>query len=158
MVADRYVAEVAVRKATRTLADNQKEVANLKAFFDDPPAPLERIQPVDVRQYMTWRTKRDTAYVRANREKAPLSHIWNFTRDKDYTALPNPCAGIRGFKEVGRDAYVEDDQFAAIWEAADACLRDAMARLPDRPAPHRRPFDLGNGCARGGAEQPAGQD
>lgn len=104
MVADRYLAEVAVRKASRTLADNQNEVANLKAFFDDPPAPLERIQAVDVRHYMTWRTKGDTAYLRANRENALLSHIWNFARDKGYTALPNPCAGIKGFKEVGRDA------------------------------------------------------
>lgn len=72
MVADRYMAEVAVRKASRTLADNQKEIAKLKEFFDDPPAPLEGIQPVDVRQYMTWRTKAGTAYVRANREKALL--------------------------------------------------------------------------------------
>ena len=82
MVADRYMAEVAVRKASRTLSDNQKEIAKLKEFFDDPPAPLEGIQPVDVRQYMTWRTKAGTAYVRANREKALLSHIWNFARDK----------------------------------------------------------------------------
>lgn len=126
MVADRYMAEVAVRKASRTLSDNQKEIAKLKEFFNDPPAPLEGIQPVDVRQYMTWRTKAGTAYVRANREKALLSHIWNFARDKGYTALPNPCAGIKGFKETGRDAYVEDDQFAAICHAADACLRNAM--------------------------------
>jgi len=101
-------------------------VANLKAFFDDPPAQLESIQPGGVRQYMTWRTKASAAYVRANREKALPSHIWNFARDTGYTAVPNPCAGIKGFREVGRDAYVEDDKFAAIWESADACLRDAM--------------------------------
>lgn len=122
-VADRYMAEVAPLKAARTHADNRREVANLKAFFNDPPAPLEAIQPVNVRQYLTWR---QAAPVRANREKALLSAIWNFARDKGYTALPNPCAGIKGYRETGRDVYVEDEQFDAIWEKADACLRDAM--------------------------------
>lgn len=125
-VADRYMADVAARKASRTLADNMREVAKLKEFFNDPPAPLDGIEPVHVRQYMTWRTKDGTGYVRANREKALLSHIWNYARDKGYTKLPNPCAGIKGFKEEGRDAYVEDDQFDLIWDAADECLRDAM--------------------------------
>lgn len=122
-VADRYMAEVAPAKAPRTFADNQREVVNLKAFFNDPPAPLEAIQPVNVRQYLTWRSK---APVRANREKALLSAIWNFARAKGYTAQPNPCAGIKGNRESGRDVYVEDDQFKAIWQQADACLRDAM--------------------------------
>lgn len=122
-VADRYMAEVAPAKAPRTFADNRREVVNLKTFFGDPPAPLDAIQPVNVRQYLTWRSK---APVRANREKALLSSIWNFARAKGYTALPNPCAGINGYSETGRDVYVEDDQFRAIWQHADACLRDAM--------------------------------
>lgn len=125
-VADRYMIEVATKKADRTLADNQKELANLLEFFNDPPAPLEAIEPVAVRQYMTWRTRASTGYTRANREKALLSHIWNFARDKGYTALPNPCAGIKGFKEVARDAYLEDAEYLRIWSEADACLRDAM--------------------------------
>lgn len=125
-VAERYMVEVASRKALRTLSDNRKEVAKLLEFFDDPPAPLEAIKPVNVRQYLTWRTAGGRAFVRANREKALLSHIWNFARDRGYTALPNPCQGIKGFKESGRDVYIEDDQFAAILEHADVCLRDAI--------------------------------
>ncbi|KRG47391.1 integrase [Stenotrophomonas panacihumi] len=125
-VCDRYMADVASRKASRTFADNQREVAKLREFFCDPPAPLEAIQPVSVRQYMTWRTKGGTGHVRANREKALLSHIWNFARDRGYTALPNPCAGIKGFKETGRDVYIDDSQYEAVWEQADICLRDAM--------------------------------
>lgn len=121
-VADRYIAEVSPHKAARTFADNQREVRWLLRFFDDPPAPLEAIQPVHVRQYLDWRA----AKVRANRERALLSAIWNYARDKGYTALPNPCAGIKGNRERGRDAYIEDDQFEAIWQAADECLRDAM--------------------------------
>jgi len=125
-VCDRYMAEVASRKAARTFADNQKEEKKLRQFFDDPPAALDAIKPVHVRQYMTWRTKRGTAHVRANREKALLSHIWNFARDRGYTSLPNPCAGIKGFRETGRDVYIEDEQYQAVWDAADVCLRDAM--------------------------------
>ena len=122
-VAMEYLRTVVPTKATRTQADNRREMVKLLEFFDDPPAPLEAIQPVNVRQYMTWR---ESAPVRANREKALLSHIWNFARDRGYTALPNPCAGIKGYRERGRDTYIEDAQYAAIWRAADACLRDAM--------------------------------
>jgi len=136
-VSERYMVEVAVHKAPRTLRDNRKERAKLLEFFDDPPGPFEAIEPVNVRQYMTWRTKSGTGHVRANREKALLSHIWNFARDKGYTALPNPCAGIKGFKEDGRDVYIEDDQFQAVWKHADQAVRDAMDLaylLGQRPA------------------------
>jgi integrase len=33
---------------------------------------------------------------------------------------------VKGFKETGRDVYVEDDAFKAVWTAADIPLRDAM--------------------------------
>jgi len=125
-VCDRYMAEIAIHKARRTLAANRSEIKNLKAFFNDPPAPLDAIQPVNIRQYLTWRTRAGSAHVSANREKALLSHIWNFARNRGYTALPNPCAGIKGHREKGRDVYVEDDQYRALWNAADACLREAM--------------------------------
>lgn len=126
MVSDSYRREVMITKAARTQEDNRRELLKLLAFFDDPPCPLEAITPVRVRQYLTWRTSGGTGMVRANREKALLSHIWNFARDKGYTALPNPCAGIKGFKETGRDAYIEDDQYQAIRAAADTVVQDAM--------------------------------
>lgn len=53
------------------------------------------------------------------------------------TKSPNPCAGIKGFKETGRDTYVDDATYAAMWNAAEEALRDAMdlAYLPgQRPA------------------------
>ncbi len=87
---------------------------------------------------------RKDAPVRANREKALLSHIWNYARTVGYTDLPNPCAGIKGNREAGRDQYIEDAQFEAIWERADVCLRDAMeladllARIRDAQARLRK--------------------
>lgn len=124
-VVEQYLDRMLAAKAVRTQADNRREAKKLLAFFDDPPAPLEAIKPVNVEQYLAWRAGQG-AKIRANREKALLSAIWNFARSAGYTALGNPCAGIKGHKERGRDAYVEDVDYAAIWEAADVCLRDAM--------------------------------
>ncbi len=123
LVAERYLREVIPTKASRTQRDNVIELANLLKFFDVPPAPLEQIQPMHIRQYLDWRQE---AKVRANREKALFSHIWNKAREWGYTAWPNPCQGIKGFKEKGRDVYVEDSTYKAVWEVADEPTRDAM--------------------------------
>lgn len=122
-VADRYLVEVVPTKSPATQKDNLRELKNLLTFFDDPPAPLEAIQPQHVRQYLRWRS---SAPVRANREKALLSAIWNFAREMGYTALANPCAGVKGNKEKGRDVYIEDAVYLAVYEKADLGLRDAM--------------------------------
>ena len=123
--AEKYTAQIIPTKAPRTQADNLKELANLLKFFDNPPAPLDAIEPQHVRQYLDWRS--GTAKVRANREKALLSHIWNFSRQIGLTNLPNPCAGVRGFTETGRkDVYIEDNVFAAVYACASQSLKDAL--------------------------------
>lgn len=123
-VADRYLREIIPTKATRTQADNLKELGWLHKFFGTPSAPLESIRPEHIREYLDWRGV--TAKVRANREKALFSHIWNMARAWGVTALPNPCAGIKGFSEKGRDIYIEDNILDAVWQAADVPLRDAL--------------------------------
>lgn len=137
-VAEKYRVEMIPTKAAATQRDNLREMGKLLAFFDDPPAMLEQIEPQHVRQYLRWRK---AAPIRANREKALLSAVWNWARDQGYTALANPCAGIKGNKEEGRDVYVEEEAYRAVWEAADAPLRDALdlAYLTgQRPADVRR--------------------
>lgn len=121
-VADQYRARVIPTKAPRTQKDNALELAKLIEFFDDPPGPFEAITPQTVKQYMRWREPRT---VRATREKALLSHIWNWARETGYTALANPCAGIRGVG-AGRDVYVEDATFDAVYAKAGQPVRDAM--------------------------------
>lgn len=123
-VAERYRAIVIPTKAPRTQADNAKELKQLLKYFDDPPCPLEAIEPRHVKQFLTWRSQ--AAKIRANREKALLSHIWNWAREQGYTALTNPCAGVKGNRETGRDVYIEDEMFQAVWRVADSSLRDAM--------------------------------
>ncbi|RMU70947.1 Phage integrase:Phage integrase, N-terminal SAM-like protein [Pseudomonas syringae pv. apii] len=123
-VAEKYMAEVVPTKSPATQKDNARELKQLLKFFDDPPAPLEAIEPQHVVQYLRQRGK--TPPVRANREKALLSAIWNFARSAGYTALANPCAGVKGHKDVGRDHYIEDEMFALVYGHAEQPLRDAM--------------------------------
>jgi integrase len=125
--ADRYMRDVIPTKRPRTQKDNLAELAKLLRFFDHPPAPLAKIKPLHVGQYMDWRTKHGTvALVRANREKALLSHIWNKARRWGYVDAANPCKGVEGNTEKGRKVYVEDDVYGAVWTVADAPLRDAL--------------------------------
>lgn len=149
-VAERYMREVLPTKGKTTQDDNLRELPVLYEFFDKPPIALEKIDPVHVRQYLDWRVRMtiakameankkrvldgkpplavppDLGHVRANREKALLSHIWNFARSKGLTSKANPCAGIKGHKEDGRDVYVEDDVYQLVHNAAESPLKDAL--------------------------------
>jgi len=122
-VAERYMREVLPTKAPRTQRDNLHEIEWLYKFFDNPPAPIEKITPLHIRQYLDWRKQ---SPVRANREKALFSHVYNKAREWGYTTTSNPCQGVKGFREVARDVYVEDWIYTAVWEAADWPTRDAM--------------------------------
>lgn len=148
--AEGYVRDVLPKKEPATQKLNLREMANLLDFFGDARESIESIKPIMVRQYLDWRAKqvRDEkmsanaarlkagrkqvemtgteGHVPANREKALLSHIWNYARETGLTSLANPCAGIKGFKEAGRDAYIDDAIYAAVWEVAEPGLRDAM--------------------------------
>jgi integrase len=148
--ADTYLRKVLPSKAARTQTENLHELESLLKFFNTPPAPLENIQPIHIRQYMDWRIEQTKqrlqaqnvqrakdkkelipitgkeGQVRANREKALFSHIWNKAREWGLTDRANPCAGIKGYSEPGRDIYVEDEVLDAVWRAADQALRDAL--------------------------------
>jgi len=113
-------------------------------FFNDPPGPpgpLEAIEPKHVVQYLRYRSK--TAKVRANREKALLNAIWNFARQSGYTSLANPCAGIKGNKETGRDTYVEDEMFADVSDRYDRQETNAVMLDYRRRTPRANPAHLG---------------
>lgn len=59
-------------KAPRTQKDNLVEAEYLLRFFGDPPAPLDSIEPMHIRQYMRWRcgvAKKDLEAKNAERRK-----------------------------------------------------------------------------------------
>ena len=122
VIAERYRRDVLRLKALRTQKDYRKELDRLVKVFGG--LTIDEITPQDVREYMDIRGVK--APVRANREKAMLSTLFNHAREWGYTTAANPCAGVRGFKETGRDRYVEDDEYRAVWRKASAPIRDAM--------------------------------
>ena len=122
VIAERYRREVLKQKAQRTQRDYREALERLVIVFGH--VPIDAIAPQDVREYMNRRG--DKAKVRANREKAMLSTLYNHAREWGYTTAANPCAGVKGFKEAGRDRYVEDAEYLTVWQAASAPIQDAM--------------------------------
>lgn len=122
VVARRYVREIFPTKAIATRRDNGMELANLLKVFAH--MPIDAIAPMHIREYMDIRGK--VAKVRANREKALFSHIFNKAREWGFTALQNPCQGVKGFKETGRSRYVTDSEFDLVKAHAHFTVTDAM--------------------------------
>ncbi|MFN7219456.1 MAG: tyrosine-type recombinase/integrase [Burkholderiales bacterium] len=52
--------------------------------------------------------------------------MFNKAREWGWTKLANPCAGIRGAKELGRDIYIEDEALDLISKCADKPTRNAI--------------------------------
>lgn len=121
---DKYLLEVFPLKKSGTQKDYTKSIKNLLAFFMNPPAPLDAIDPVHVRQFLDWRGK--SATTRANRERALLSLLWNCARQWGYTDRANPCTGIKGFAEEGRHIYILDAVYDAVYDAACQPVKDAL--------------------------------
>lgn len=134
-VAEAYLASPAFKRlAPRTQRDIQGSgkpkpdgtyggaMAKLHEFFDDdPPLPLDSIEPHHVAQYRDHR-----ASTHSTQEIALLSVIWNWAREQGYTKLANPCVGVQRNRGTGREAYVDDDMFAKVYLWADQPTKDAM--------------------------------
>lgn len=117
---DRYVRDVIPKKGERTQKDNLAELKQLRPTFDG--APIDSITPANIAGYRDART----AKVRANREIALLSHVFNMAREWGLTERENPCQGVRKNKEVPRDYYANAVVWDAVYGTAGPELREAM--------------------------------
>lgn len=113
---DRYQVEVLPTKAPRTQQDNMKELARLRDYFG-------QMHPHDltaqhVYQYMDDRK----APVRANREKALLSHVCALAIRWGAMAS-NPCRDVKRNPEYPRVRYVTDSEMATFKQAAPKPLQ-----------------------------------
>jgi integrase len=117
---DQYERDILPKKKPSTQRENKLCLKELRRSFDK--APIELITPQDIARYRDART----APVRANREIALLSHVFNMAREWGFTKRDNPCRGVRRNKEKPRDYYAEDDVWNAVREAGTDALRDAM--------------------------------
>lgn len=117
---DRYIRDIVPKKAPRTQLDNLAEIKQLRQLFDN--APIDSITPATIAGYRDART----AKVRANREIATLSHVFNMAREWGLTTKENPCQGVRKNKETPRDYYANDVVWDAVYKKAAQELKDAM--------------------------------
>lgn len=122
-VAKRYQTEEIPTKADSTQAVQLSDIKHLIAFFNDPPAPLEAIQPTNLHMFLKKHRDKPTT---ANRCKRLFSHIWNKAREWGYTALPNPADGIKGHSLEKRDVYIDDALYRLVYAHACEPLRDTM--------------------------------
>lgn len=117
----RYEVEVVPTKAPRTQVDNRKELENLRRSFGNvDPA---KIKPVHIYQYLDARGK--VAKTRANREVALLSHVFTYAIRWGVIEA-NPCRDVQKFSEKPRDRYVEDWEYAAVYQLAPPIVQAAM--------------------------------
>ena len=117
---DRYERDIIPKKAERTQKDNLAEIRQLRNYFEK--APIDGITPAHVAKYRDART----APVRANREIATLSHIFNIAREWGLTSRENPCQGVRKNKELPRDFYANEAVWNAVYAKAVDELKDGM--------------------------------
>jgi integrase len=122
VIARRYLREVLPTLKMHTQRDYTQYCALLEAVFGH--VAIDSIRPMDIAEYL--RVRGETSKVRANRERALFSTIFNHARAWGYTDITNPCSGIKGFKEKARDRYVSDEEYAAVWACAHPTVQDAM--------------------------------
>jgi integrase len=120
-IMDRYMAEIAPNKAPSTYRGNCLEVVNLRQVFGHM-RPKE-VRPVHIAKFLDKRGQ--AAPVRANREKALLSHIFT-TAMRWGLAETNPCRGVARNKEKPRDRYVTDAEFTAVHSIANPTVQVLM--------------------------------
>ena len=133
---DRYEKDVIPQKAAKTQYTNLLELKRLRQIFDT--APINKITPQHIAQYRDARftperilkdgtiVPKKLSPISANRELALFSHCWNYAREWGYTAITNPCAGIRKNKELGRSFYADDEVWSAVYTVGCQELQDAM--------------------------------
>lgn len=117
-VMDRYQAEVIPTKAPRTQKDNLRELELLRAVFGHM-RPGD-VTPVDIYGYMDRRPP-----VRANREKALLSHVYRYAI-RWGAAAENPCRKVSRNTETPSGRYVEPADFEAAYAIMPATMQCAM--------------------------------
>lgn len=121
---DWYLVEVAPKKAPRTYSDNLKEAENLKKGLGH--IPYTQLKPHHVAIYRDERGQ--DAPVRANREKALLSHVYTKAMEKGMVDF-NPCRGIRRNPEKRRERMIEDHEYQAVFTCADPSVQRMMTLI-----------------------------
>lgn len=121
---DWYLVNVAPNKAPRTYQDNLKEAEYLKKGLGH--IPYSQLKPHHVATYRDTRGK--DAPVRANREKALLSHVYTKAMEKGMVDC-NPCRGVRRNAEKARERMIEDQEYQSVLAKAEPSVKRMMTLI-----------------------------
>lgn len=134
---DEYLTKyAATAKAPRTYKDNLIEAEYLKAYFGEMQP--QHIQGRHVGAYLE--ANRETRPVRANREKALLSHVFTWAIRHPtwgYVIQHNPCKGVIRNKETKRIRIVDDAEYMSVYNLANKNVKRLMTlvyRTLQRPS------------------------
>lgn len=97
MIARRYMRDVLPTLARQTQRDYTQYLVPLEKVFGE--VAIDSIRPYDVAEYL--RIRGMNSKVRANRERALLSTIFNHARAWGYTDITNSCSGIKVISPKG---------------------------------------------------------
>ena len=126
LIDDYLVSYAKANKAPRTYDDNCAEAEYLKAYFG--AMRPQDVMPKHVGNYLDIGLEAGRP-VRANREKALLSHVftWAMRHDKWGAYITyNPCRGVARNRETKRIRIVEDHEFNAVFELAHRNVKRLM--------------------------------
>ncbi|WP_312122948.1 tyrosine-type recombinase/integrase [Kosakonia cowanii] len=85
--------------------------------------PSDSIKPEHVRKYLDKRGVKSRT--QANREKAFMSRVYRWGFERGFVK-GNPTKGVKQFKETGRDRYITDEEYTALYSVAPNVVRAAM--------------------------------
>ncbi|EBS7632287.1 tyrosine-type recombinase/integrase [Salmonella enterica] len=83
----------------------------------------DAIKPEHIRKYLDKRGLRSKT--QANREKAFLSRVYRWAFERGMVK-GNPTKGVRQFKEVARERYITDEEYAALYSVSPVVVQVAM--------------------------------
>lgn len=118
---DKYMVEIAPKKAKSTYTGNLIEAGNLKAVFEH--MLVLEVRPTHIAKYLDIRGLK--APIRANREISLLSHIFSYAMRWGLIDR-NPCLGVAKHPEKGRDRYISDNEFESVKNLASELISIVM--------------------------------
>lgn len=118
---DKYMIEIAPKKAKSTYTGNLMEAKNLKGVFGN--MLILEVRPTHIAKYLDIRGLKSK--IRANREISLLSHIFSYAMRWGLIDR-NPCLGVAKHTEKGRDRYITDSEFESVKKLASDFIATVM--------------------------------
>ncbi|WP_047535390.1 tyrosine-type recombinase/integrase [Methylotenera sp. N17] len=118
---DKYMIEIAPKKAKATYTGNVMEAKNLREVFGK--MLILEVRPTHIAKYLDIRGLK--APIRANREISLLSHMFSYAMRWGQVDR-NPCLGVAKHTEKGRDRYITDQEFEGVKEIASELIAIVM--------------------------------